>query len=99
MPGDECWSEDDFFAARSQGDIFGPSLFWQTESSESETGEPIRLGDVVYQGLDGMCRFPHNDRVMVSMTSDRRFEYRHVCLYAIYFIKAKADVEKRCLYS
>lgn len=89
MPGDECWSEDDFFVTRSQGGIFVPSLFWQNESSENDTGKTIRLGDVVYQGLGGMCQFPDNDRVMVSMTSDReRFEY-HVCLYAIYSIKAK----------
>lgn len=78
----------------SQG-IFVLSLFWQNESSENETGEPIRLGDVVYRGLEGMCRFPHNDRVIsivVSVTSDRRFEYRHVCLHATYSIKAKPNV-------
>lgn len=89
MPRNECWSEDDFFMTRSQGGIFVLSLFWQNESSENDTGEPIRLGDVVYRGLGGMCQFPHNDRVMVSMTKWlERFEY-HICLYAIYFIKAE----------
>ena len=42
--------------------------------------------------------FSDNDRIMKSMTSDRRFEYRHDCLYnAASSIKAEAVMLKRSL--
>lgn len=45
-----------------------------------------------------MSVFPNNDRIMKSMTSDRRFEYRHDCLYnATSSIKAEAVMLKRSL--
>lgn len=94
---DECWSEDDFFVTRSQGGIFVPSLFWQNESSENDTGKTIRLGDVVYQGLGGMCQFPDNDRVMVSMTSDRSVSNITFAYTRSILLKQSQCVEKRCL--
>lgn len=45
-----------------------------------------------------MSVFPDNDRIMKSMTNDRRFEYRHDCLCnAASSIEEEAVVLKRSL--